>query len=156
MWLIFNFLFVLLVISAIDIKTFEIPDELSYYLIFSGLILSAFNPLVSKSEDIFIRMVNSSLGGLLGFIFSYLIGVSGSLIFKKPALGGGDVKLFTAAGIWLGYSSIFKIVFLSSLLALVYITAVAAYKKSNIWGRYIQFAPFISLSCFVYVFLFKF
>lgn len=153
MWVVLNFLFILLVISVIDIKTFEIPDELSYYLIFSGLVFSVFNPLVSRSEDVFIKIVNSLIGGLAGFIFSYLIGLLGNFFFKKPALGGGDIKLFTAVGVWLGFFAIFKIFFFSSVFALVYIVVFYFYKKSNLWGKYIQFAPFISLGCFFYVFI---
>lgn len=150
MWVFFNFLFVLLVISFIDINTTEIPDELSYYLIFSGILLSIFNSLLGK--DLFSKMANSVVGGLVGFFVSYLIGFFGEKIFKKPSLGGGDIKLFTAVGAWLGWMSLFKIIFLSSFFALVYIFLVSLYKKVKMWGKYIQFAPFISFSCLIYIF----
>ncbi|MEN3014126.1 MAG: prepilin peptidase [Endomicrobiia bacterium] len=152
MWIFLNFFFILLVISIIDIKTTEIPDELSYYLIFSGIIFSIFNPFIGR-HDIFIRITNSAIGGLTGFFISYLIAITGEKIFRKTALGGGDIKLFTSVGIWLGYEGFFKIVFLSSFLGLVFIVLLSIYKKKTLWGSYLQFGPFISLGCFLYVFL---
>ncbi|MCM8780882.1 MAG: prepilin peptidase, partial [Candidatus Omnitrophica bacterium] len=67
MWIFYNFLFILLVISFIDLKTTEIPDILSYYLIISGITLSVFNPLLGI--DIFVKLSNSIIGGIVGYLF---------------------------------------------------------------------------------------
>lgn len=145
----YNLLFILLVISFIDIKTTEIPDVLSYYLIISGIILSIFNSLLGI--DTFVKIANSLIGGIVGFCFLWLIEYFGSKIFKKPVLGGGDIKLFCAIGTYFGIFSIFKILFYSCVIALIYIFIVSILKNKKIWGHYIQFAPFISLGCLVYV-----
>lgn len=147
--ILFSLFFILVVISAIDIKTTEIPDPLSYYLIISGIVFSMFNPLLGG--EIFVRVVNSLLGGITGFVLFYLIGFFGEKIFAKPVLGGGDVKLMCGIGCYLGMYSIFKILFVSSVITLVYVIVLSIIKKQKLWGQYIQFAPFISVATFVVV-----
>ncbi len=149
MWIFYNFLFVLLVISFIDIKTTEIPDILSYYLIISGIILSVFNPFLGR--DIFLRISNSIIGGIVGFLFLWVIEFSSRKIFRKLALGGGDLKLFCAVGTHFGLFSIFKILFYSCVVALVYVLSAGLIKNKKIFGEYIQFAPFVSLGCSFYI-----
>ncbi|MFN3550511.1 MAG: prepilin peptidase [Endomicrobiia bacterium] len=149
MWIFYNFLFVLLVISFIDLKTTEIPDVLSYYLIISGITLSVFNPLLGI--DIFVRISNSIIGGIVGFLFLWNIEFFSRKIFKKPTLGGGDVKLFCAVGTYFGLFSIFKILFYSCIVALVYVLSIGLIKNKKIFGEYIQFAPFVSLGCLFYM-----
>ena len=157
MWLFFNLFFILLVVSIIDIQTTEIPDVLSYYLIISGIIFSVFNPLLGKKVIIgdtsFIRIANSLIGGIVGFIIFFLIEFLGSKIFKKAVLGGGDIKLLSGIGTYLGVQSLFKIIFFSSLIGTLYILILSIIKKRKLFGEYIQFAPFISVACLIYVFL---
>jgi len=157
MWLFFNLFFILLVISVIDIQTTEIPDVLSFYLIISGVILSVFNPLLGKEvligDTIFIRIANSLIGSISGFIIFFLIELFGNKIFKKPVLGGGDIKLLSGIGTYLGVQSLFKIVFFSSVAGTLYVLILSVMKKKKLFGEYIQFAPFISIGCLIYVFL---
>lgn len=143
----FSLFFILLVISVIDIKTTEIPDPLSYYLILSGIMFSTFNPLLGN--EIFVRVANSLLGGIAGFLLFYLISYLGEKIFKKPVLGGGDVKLMSGIGCYLGVYPIFSILFVSSLLAMLYVVILSIIKRDKLWGKYVQFAPFISLATFI-------
>jgi len=157
MWLFFNLFFILLVISVIDIQTTEIPDVLSFYLIISGVILSVFNPLLGKEvligDIIFVRIANSLIGSISGFIIFFLIELFGNKIFKKPVLGGGDIKLLSGIGAYLGVQSLFKIVFFSSVAGTLYVLILSVIKKKKFFGEYIQFAPFISIGCLIYVFL---
>jgi leader peptidase (prepilin peptidase)/N-methyltransferase len=147
-----NLFFVLLVISFIDIKTTEVPDVLSYYLIISGFVLSFLNPILGF--EIPLRIMNSFIGGLIGFCFLVLIEILGRKIFKKPAIGGGDVKIFCALGTYLGVNSIFRIMFFACVIALAYVLILGLIKKEKIFGKYLQFVPFISIGCLIYVFLF--
>ncbi len=157
MWIFFNLFFILLVISAIDIQTTEIPDVLSFYLIISGIIFSVFNPLLGKKvligDTSFIRIANSLIGGISGFLIFFLIDLFGSKIFKRSVLGGGDIKLLSGIGTYLGIHSLFKIIFFSSLVGTVYIFVFSITKKKKLFGEYIQFSPFISIGCLIYVFL---
>jgi len=157
MWIFFNLFFILLVVSVIDIKTTEIPDVLSFYLIISGIVFSSFNPLLSKKvligDTMFIRIANSLIGGISGFIIFFLLELFGNKILKKPVLGGGDIKLLCGIGTYLGVNSLFKIVFFSSVVGTLYVLVLSVVKRKKLFGEYIQFAPFISVGCLVYVFL---
>ncbi|MCS7228302.1 MAG: prepilin peptidase, partial [Endomicrobia bacterium] len=147
----FNLFFILTVISIIDINTTEIPDVLSYYLIVSGILFSTGNQMLGA--EIFVRIANSLLGGITGFVLFFLILFFGEKIWKKPVLGGGDVKLMCGIGCYVGIYMIFKILFIASLLATLYIMFLSIVKKQTLWGQYLQFAPFISLATFVIVFI---
>lgn len=149
----FNLLFVLLVVSVIDIQTTEIPNELSYYLIISGVLLSGINTVIGG--ELFTRIANSLLGGIFGLVFLYLISLVGYKIFNKPAVGGGDVKLMCGVGCYLGMSAVIKILFLSSLFASLYVLVMSMLKRQKLWGKYVQYAPFIALACAVYIFCFR-
>ncbi len=145
----FNLLFVLLVISFIDIKTQQIPDVLSYYTIFFGVVFSLDNSLLG--ERIFIKFSNALIGGIVGFLTGYTIDFLGRRIFRKPSLGGGDIKLFCGIGTYLGYTGVFKIIFLSSLIASVYAVLSSVVRKEPIFGKYLPFAPFICIATILYV-----
>jgi leader peptidase (prepilin peptidase)/N-methyltransferase len=93
------------------------------------------------------------IGGISGFIIFFLIELFGNKIFKKPVLGGGDIKLLSGIGAYLGVQSLFKIVFFSSVAGTLYVLILSVIKKKKLFGEYIQFAPFISIGCLIYVFL---
>ncbi|MCX7940233.1 MAG: prepilin peptidase [Endomicrobia bacterium] len=149
----FHFLFILVVISMIDIQTTEIPDELSYYLIASGILTSPFNFVVGK--ETFTRITNSLIGGLSGFVLLLTILIIGQKIFNKPVLGGGDVKLMCGIGCYLGTYAVFKILFLASLIASGYVVFLSIIKRRKLLGQYIQYAPFISVGCAIHLFAFN-
>ncbi len=157
MWIFFNLFFILLVISVIDIQTTEIPNVLSFYLIISGIFFSIFNPALGKKvligDTMYIRLVNSLIGGIFGFVIFFSIQLLGDKIFKRPILGGGDVKLLSGIGTYLGVQSLLKIIFFSSLVGTIYVFILSIVKKRKLFGEYIQFAPFISIGCLIYVFL---
>jgi len=71
----------------------------------------------------------------------------GKLIFKKEALGGGDIKLYLFIGfaitVWKGLVSIF----LASLFALIY--ALLRKKSMN---TYIPLVPFIFIGVLIMYF----
>lgn len=148
----FNLFFILIVISFIDFQTTEVPDVLSYYLIITGVLLSIFNSYLG--EEIFIRVTNSLLGGIVGFCLFYAIEFIGSKIYKKPVLGGGDIKVFSGIGTYLGCHSLVKILFLASAVALIYVLVISLIKKERVLGKYIPFVPFISVGVFFYVIMF--
>ncbi len=148
----FNLFFILVVISFIDFQTTEVPDILSYYLIITGILFSIFNNLLGG--EIFVRIANSLLGGIVGFCLFYAIEFIGSKIYKKPVLGGGDIKVFSGIGAYLGYNSLIKILFLASVVALVYVLFISLIKKEKILGKYIPFVPFISSGAFLYIIMF--
>ena len=85
--------FVLLISSIIDMKTREVPDELSIGLIAVAVILKI---LHAYEIDNFLILLNS----LFGFLI--FLGIS-LIMYYTRQWGGGDAKLFMALGIALPY-----------------------------------------------------
>ena len=110
---------ILIALSAIDIKTRLLPNEMVLGLATLGFIfhlttLSAF----STPLEIF-------LGGFIGFATLYLVRTIANRYYEADALGLGDVKLIGAGGIWLGPDAIMLAMSVGALAGLVHGSFVA-------------------------------
>ncbi len=129
-----------IIIAFIDLNKQIIPDVISLPGIVIGLILSFFIPYIS--------FINSVLGVLVGGGIILIIGLVGSVIFKKEAIGGGDVKLAAMIGAFLGWRYIIISLFLGFFLgALAGIRIVLSKIKSR--EDMIPFGPFIALGSII-------
>ncbi|MEM7262004.1 MAG: prepilin peptidase [Planctomycetota bacterium] len=95
-----------------------------------------------------LRLVASLFGMLVGGGCIYSIGVLGKVIFRKPAMGFGDVKLMALLGAVLGWKLVLLAVFIACLLGSVVGIAVKVITRSS----YIPFGPFLSAGALVLVF----
>ncbi len=80
----------LLGIAVTDAREYIIPDEFSVGGLLVGLALS-FAPGQPTP-------LMSVVGALVCFAFMYAVAVVGEWAFKKPALGGGDIKMMAMVG----------------------------------------------------------
>lgn len=101
------FFTLLLGIALTDARTYIIPDEFTWGGLAIGLALS-FAPGG-------ITWLNALLGAALGFGLLYAVAVAGEWVFKKPAMGGGDIKMMAMVGAFLGPSGVLLTVFLGAL-----------------------------------------
>ncbi|MDE2880195.1 prepilin peptidase [Candidatus Palauibacter soopunensis] len=103
----------LLAIAVIDARHYVIPDTLSLGGCAAGLALSALPGSTPPLAAI--------TGAVLGFGLLYLVGWLGEKALRKPALGGGDVKMMAMVGAFLGPGGALLTIFLGSLAgSLVY------------------------------------
>ncbi|MBI5630180.1 MAG: prepilin peptidase [Elusimicrobia bacterium] len=111
----------LLAIALIDWDTFLIPDELSLGLLVLGWIAAPVNPYLLEgfSHRIW-AFAWSLLGSAVGFLLCWGVAWVGEKIFKREAMGGGDVKLLAAVGAWSGGLGAFDCLMLGSLLGAAY------------------------------------
>lgn len=122
----------LLIISFIDLDYQIIPDKISLPGIVVGIIASFFFP---------IAWYESVLGALVGGGVILLVGYIGEFVFKKEAMGGGDVKLMAMVGAFLGWKLALLTIFFASLIG-----AVIGIGMRLITGKeYIPFGPFLSI-----------
>jgi len=142
-------LLVLLVVSFIDAATMEVPNVLSYFAVAAGVLCAPFNALLG--DDWFVRSVSALAGALAGFGLLLVVGVAGGRVFRKDAVGGGDIKLFTAVGACLGWSAVGPVLFYASLVATVYVAVKALIRRRNPFGTYVPFVPFITAGVIVYL-----
>ncbi len=136
------FTYALIVGSVIDIKHYIIPDRISLGLIIIGIMFSYFLPIGIK---------NSVIGALFGFAILYIIALFGKLAFKKDAMGGGDIKLLSGIGAFLGIKGVFFTLLLSSFLgSLIGLLLIAAHKKDM--ASRLPFGPYLSAAAICYIF----
>jgi len=130
----------LIIIAFTDLNEQIVPDVISLPGIIIGFIISFFVPYVS--------FVNSALGVVVGGGIILVIGLTGSVIFKKEAMGGGDVKLAAMIGTFLGWRYIIISLFLGFFLgALAGIFLIMSKIKSR--EDTVPFGPFIVLGSFI-------
>ncbi len=133
----------LLVILVIDLYHQIIPDLISLPGIIIGFACSFVNPMVSWQQ--------SGLGLLLGGGVLYGIAAGYYLITKRDGMGGGDIKLLAMIGAFLGWQSLFFVIFGSSLVgAVVGIGAMFKQKKGG--QTVIPFGPFLAGAALFYLF----
>lgn len=130
----------LIIIAFIDLNEQIVPDVISLPGIVIGFILSFLVPYIS--------FINSALGVLVGGGIILIIGLAGSVVFKKEAMGGGDVKLAAMIGAFLGWRYIMISLFLGFFLgALAGIFLILSKIKSR--EDVVPFGPFIVLGSFI-------
>ena len=134
----------LIIIAFIDLNEQIIPDVISLPGIVIGFILSFFVPYIS--------FLNSALGVVVGGGIILIIGLGGSAIYKKEAMGGGDVKLAAMIGAFLGWRyiiiSLFLGFFLGALIGIILIMTKIKKREDVIpFGPFIILGSFITLLC---------
>ncbi len=142
------FLFsIYIIIFFIDLKHYIIPNPLNYLLIISGFVK---NFIPNLDEFFFSNLISSIIGGIVGYGMILLIITSYKKIRKIDGMGFGDAKLFCAIGLWFGYQSVFIIIFLASIIALLIITPKLIRGKIKMKNQ-IPFGPFIILGNLIYI-----
>lgn len=130
------FIWLLILLGEIDYRTFLLPDILTVPLLIVGFwaAVSA-KGLVTPEESVY------------GAVIGYLLPVVVSLLIvwhKKDAFGGGDIKLLSALGAWLGVEGLLYAMVAASVAGLVY--ALACRQKA------LAFGPMLALGGIVVAF----
>jgi len=130
-------LIALILLSWTDIKSYRLPDKLTFPLMWLGVLEGFF------SENIKSR--------LLGLIIGYLVFITIEYGFKalrgKEGLGRGDAKLLAAGGAWCGWMGLPFIVLIASGFGLL-AALLPSVRKSAEDGR-IAFGPFLAFAIFM-------
>ena len=169
----------LVVASAVDFDRFEIPDEVSIGGMWAAPILSALVPSLHAETWIAIQLsgpggvdrIGAALASLAGIAVGggalLAVGWLGKLLFKRDAMGFGDVKLLAAGGGFVGPGGALLALFLGSVVAsLVGAANLARFlclsrarvrarggakpfarslASARIAGRYLPFGPYLGL-----------
>jgi len=106
-----------LAIALIDARHYLIPDPLSIGGLVAGLALA---PLPGPPS-----LLASVLGAAAGFAVLFAVGMAGEWMFKKPAMGGGDMKMMAMVGAFLGPAGAMLTIFLGALVGTIVFAPVA-------------------------------
>jgi leader peptidase (prepilin peptidase)/N-methyltransferase len=100
----------LVAMSLIDLDTKYLPDDLTYPLLWGGLVVAALGWSIPLSAAVW--------GAVAGYVPLWLIASGFALLMKRQGMGGGDLKLLAALGAWLGWQAILPIILIASLAGL--------------------------------------
>jgi len=105
------FAYLLIAMTFIDADTQLLPDDLTFPLLWCGLLLNLHGALVPLQEAV--------IGAAAGYLCLWSIYWLFKLATGKEGMGYGDFKLLAALGAWLGWKMLPVIVLLSSLVGAV-------------------------------------
>jgi leader peptidase (prepilin peptidase)/N-methyltransferase len=133
------FVSLMVIVSVSDLYYKIVPDIILLIFFPALVILRIYSPIEHWYDGL--------IGGMLGFSFMYVIGIYGKKMFKKEALGGGDIKLYFLVGLFLGYQNVFLSLFFAAFAGLVH--AIVTGNRE----RMVPFVPFIFFGSMVAYFV---
>lgn len=125
----------LLLLGLLDFEHYWLPNRLTYPLIISGLLATAwFEPPL---------LLHSIIGAGAGFAAFALIASGYRKLRGRHGLGGGDVKLFAAAGAWLGWYAL-PFVLLGAAVAALAVALITPRKDGAFLLQRVPFGAFLA------------
>ncbi len=132
------FLTLLLGIALTDARHMVIPDQMSIPGVVIGLGLAALPGGMP--------FLGSLLGAIMGFAFFWLIKIAAEKVFRKPALGEGDVLMLGMIGAFVGVAGVLLTVLLGSLLGLLIGVPISWWRgRLTLMGTYLPLGTFLAL-----------
>lgn len=146
-----NLLFFLILACGLMLATFIdfeyklIPDTVSLGGLVLGLAISPFSLGLHQGRGGLSACIDSLLGAAAGGLTIYAAGILGKMIFKKEAMGFGDVKFLAMIGAFLGWQKVLLVFFLAPLFG----SAVGIVLKIRYKIETIPYGPYLSLAAII-------
>ena len=129
------FAWLLIAMSCIDADTQLLPDDLTYLLLWAGLLLNLHATFVPLHEAV--------IGAAAGYLCLWTIYWGFKLLTGKEGMGYGDFKLLAALGAWLGWKMLPSIILMSSLVGAVVGISLIVFSKHG-RDKPIPFGPYLA------------
>jgi leader peptidase (prepilin peptidase)/N-methyltransferase len=142
--------FGLLLGTFIDFEHMIIPDRVTWGGMILGLLLSPLVPELHNAQTALAGLKSSAVGAAVGFGLLYGVMVVGTWIFKKDAMGFGDVKLMGAIGAFMGWEAVLFTLMISSLIGSgVGISLIIKFGRE--WQSRIPYGPYIAMAAMIWL-----
>jgi leader peptidase (prepilin peptidase)/N-methyltransferase len=129
------FTWLLLAMTFIDFDTQLLPDDLTYPLLWAGLLVNL--------NGTFVPLHDAVIGAAAGYLALWSIYWLFKLATGKEGMGYGDFKLLAALGAWLGWTMLPIVILLSSVVgAVVGISLIVIAKRGR--DKPIPFGPYLA------------
>lgn len=147
-WLIISLLavYTLVVVSVIDFETMMISDFFSLLLCLLGLGGSFVNPCFSGGWAL--RLGQSAGGAAVGAGAIWLLAFAGKVIYKKEAVGEGDIFLMGGIGALCGWQGVLTTVVMASFFGSLYGITLLLLKRADRMSH-MPFGPFLALGAVI-------
>jgi leader peptidase (prepilin peptidase) / N-methyltransferase len=129
------FVYLLIAMTFIDADTQLLPDDLTFPLLWLGLLVNLNGTFVSLQEAV--------IGAAAGYLSLWSIYWLFKLTTGKEGMGYGDFKLLAALGAWLGWKMLPIIILLSSLVGAVVGVSLILFAKHG-RNNPIPFGPYLA------------
>ncbi len=137
--------------TFVDFEHMIIPDRVSIGGMIAGVILSPLVPAMHGVDTALASLIQSVIGLAFGFGMLWSIGKLGSAIFRKPAMGFGDVKLIGAIGAFTGWQGVLFTIIGSSLVGSIVGMTLVLTGGKRLQSR-IPYGPYLAMAAIIWVF----
>jgi leader peptidase (prepilin peptidase)/N-methyltransferase len=131
------FTWILIPLVVIDWQTQLLPDNLTFSLLWLGLLFNI--------NHLFASLTDAILGAVSGYLFLWLFTYLYKFITKKMGMGHGDFKLLAAIGAWLGWQILPLILVIGSLSGLIIGISWLKLTRQNLKTP-IAFGPYLAIA----------
>jgi leader peptidase (prepilin peptidase)/N-methyltransferase len=129
------FAYFLIAMTLIDYDTKTLPDDLTYPLLWLGLLVNLNGTIVPLRDAV--------IGAMAGYMALWAVYWLFKLATGKEGMGYGDFKLLAALGAWMGWTMLPTIVILSSVVgAIVGISLIVFARRDR--NNPIPFGPYLA------------
>ena len=123
-------------LAMIDWDTTLLPDDITFPLLWGGLIAAALG-------WISVPLLASLWGAVVGYLSLWSIYWAFKLATGKEGMGYGDFKLFAALGAWFGWQALVPIILMASVIGAV-VGIAMKFSTGLREGGYVPFGPFLA------------
>ncbi len=138
--------YVLIIVSVIDFETMMISDAFSLALFVLGLGGSLVNPFFGGSWAE--RLGTSAAGAAAGAGFIWGLALLGKALYKKEAVGEGDIFLMGGIGALCGWQGVVTAVIMASFFGSAYGVSLLLLKRAERMSH-MPFGPFLALGAVI-------
>jgi leader peptidase (prepilin peptidase)/N-methyltransferase len=138
------FTWFLIALTMIDFDTQYLPDQLTYPLLWLGLIGSLWHPVWGDGAAP-VTPRDSIIGAAAGYLSLWSVYWAFKLITGKEGMGYGDFKLFAALGAWMGWMMLLPIIIFASAVGAVFGVVIMIRQRKG-KDTQIAFGPFLAIA----------
>lgn len=138
----------LIVVTFIDLDTRTIPDHVTFPGIAIGPLAALAAPSIMDEASRMAAFLNSIGGVALGAAMIFGIAFFGKMIFRKEAMGEGDIFLLAMIGAFLGW----KLVLLTFFIAPMFGAVAGVILKLTRGDETMPYGPYLSLGAVISIF----
>ena len=134
-------------LTLIDYEHFLLPNRLIYPLLIAGVLANGFNALLPPAQQVLPVWSGLAGGAFAGCVF-YIIAAVFQRLLGKEGMGGGDIKLVAALGLFAGISNTMVAIFLASLLGILLQGSLILSGRRD-KSRYFPFGPYLIIGALI-------